>query len=106
MSRLLWTVTASLFLAAALAGCSASGTPQVESVKAPESDPIAEVKTILTNYTNGMPVTSEASSFPDLIARVKAKDAAKGEALQKGLNEIQANPASAKAKAQELLRKL
>ena len=78
----------------------------METVKAPVSDPLAEVKTILTNYTNGQPVTSEASSFPDLIARVKAKDAAKGEILEKGLNEIAANPATARAKAQELLKKL
>ena len=89
-----------------MAGCAQSGTPKVETVKAPESDPIAEAKTILTNYANGMPVTSEAESFTELAARVKEKDAAKGEAVEKGLSEIKANPASAQAKAKELLKKL
>ena len=87
-------------------GCSQSGTPKVETVKAPEADPLAEAKTILTNYANGMPLTSEAESFPALAARVKAKDAAKGEILEKGLGEIKASPSSAQAKAKELLKKL
>jgi len=87
-------------------GCGPSGTPNVETVQAPEADPLAEARTILTNYANGMPVTSEAESFPDLVARVKAKDAAKGEILEKGLGEIKANPAAARGKAQELLRKI
>ena len=53
-----------------------------------------------------MPVTSEADSFPDLVAKVKEKDPAKGEILDKGLSEIKANPASAQSKAKELLKKL
>src|SRR4051812_32873764 len=88
-----------------IGGCS-SGTPKVEKVKAPAPDPIARVKTMLTNYANGMPVTSEADSFADLAAQVKEKDAAKGEIVEKGLAEIKANPASAKGKASELLKKL
>ena len=67
---------------------------------------MARVKTILTNYANGMPVTSEAESFADLAAQVKARDAAKGEIAEKGLADIKANPASAKSKAAELLKKL
>ena len=86
-------------------GCN-RGTPRVESVQAPAPDPIAEAKAILTNYAKGMPVTSEAESFPDLAKRVKEKDAAKGELLDKGLQAIKANPASARAKATELLKKL
>ena len=87
-------------------GCAQSGTPKVETVQAPVADTIAEAKAILRNYSNGMPVTSEASSIPDLIARVIEKDAAKGELLDKALNEIKANPASAKAKATEVLKQL
>src|SRR5262245_17096321 len=87
-------------------GCAQSGTPKVETVKAPEADPIAEAKTVLTNYANGLPVTSEAESFSELAARVKERDAAKGEVLEKGLSEIKANPASAQTKAKELLKKL
>ena len=103
MIRVLGVIVMSV---AMLAGCAQSGTPKVETVKAPEPDPIAEVKAMLTNYSNGQPVTSEAESFTDLAARVKAKDAAKGEVIEKGLNEIKANPASAQSKARELLKKL
>jgi|EndMetStandDraft_3_1072993.scaffolds.fasta_scaffold1160719_1 hypothetical protein len=53
-----------------------------------------------------MPVTSEADSFAKIAAQVKAKDAVKGEALEQGFEAIKANPASAKAKATELLKKL
>ena len=86
-------------------GCN-QGTPTVETYEAPPSDPLAEAKTILTNYANGMPVTSEAESFPDLAKRVKEKDPAKGELLDKGLQSIKANPSSAKSKATELLKQL
>jgi len=88
------------------AGCAPSGTPAIDQVKAPAEDQLAEAKTILTNFANGMQVTSEAESFPQLAARVKAKDAAKGEILEKGLEDIKAHPTSAQAKAKELLKKL
>src|SRR5437868_1847109 len=96
-------------LAAALStifftGCGMSGTPKVETVQSPAPDPMARVKTMLTNYANGAPVTSEAASFEDLAAQVKAKDAAKGEIVEKGLADIKAHPASAKIKAGELLK--
>ena len=45
-------------------------------------------------------------SFADLVAKVKEKDPAKAELLDKGLSEIKANPASAQSKAKELLKKL
>ena len=104
-TRPVFVATAFLWAATLPLGCS-SGTPKVEVVKAPAPDPIARVKALLTNYANGMPVTSEAGSFADLAAQVKEKDAAKGEIVEKGLAEIKANPASAKTKANELLKKL
>src|SRR5437773_12262458 len=98
MTRVVLVVTIVLLAGFGLVGCS-SGTPKIETVKAPAPDPIARVKTMLTNYANGMPVTSEADSFAALAAQVKEKDAAKGELVEKGLAEIRANPASAKTKA-------
>lgn len=86
-------------------GCN-SGTPKIETVQAPEADPLAEAKAILTNYANGMPVTSEAEGFPQLVERVKKKDAAKAVMLEKGLNQIKQNPSTAKSKAGELLKQL
>jgi hypothetical protein len=87
-------------------GCSSGQTPKIETFQAPAPDPIARAKTILTNYANGMPVTSEASSFDDIVASVKTKDAAKGEILEKGFAAIKANPSTAKSKATELLKQL
>ena len=105
MTRVLLAVVIVWSASVGLVGCS-SGKPKVEVVQAPAPDPIARVKTMLTNYANGMPVTSEADSFTDLAAQVKARDPAKGEIVEKGLAEIKANPASAKTKANELLKKL
>jgi hypothetical protein len=105
MTRLLQAVAIAAAACALFAGCD-TGAPKVERVEAPEADPLAEARTILNNYASGMPVTSEAESFPDLIARAKAKDPAKGELLEKGLMEIKNNPAVAKSKAAELLPKL
>lgn len=90
----------------AVSGCTSGELPKVEQVEAPTVDPLVEAKAILNNYTQGMPVTSEAESFPDLIARVKEKDAAKGAILEKGLMEIKANPSIAQTKATELLKQL
>jgi len=105
MSR---AILAAAFLAVACAwfvGCD-TGAPQVKTIDAPAMDPVQEAKNILTNYSNGSPVTSEAAGFDNLAKRVKEKDAAKGEVLEKGLNDIKANPASAKSVAAELLKKL
>ncbi len=89
-----------------LTGCGSSDLPKIETFQVPAPDPIARAKAILTNYSNGMPVTSEAESFDDIATQVKAKDAAKGEILAKGFSAIRANPSSAKSKANELLKQL
>ena len=105
MRRMLLATTMAVAACAGLLGCN-PGTPKVETYDVAAPDPLAEAKSILTNYSNGMPPTSEVESYPDLVKRVKEKDAAKGDILEKGLNEIKANPASAKAKATELLKQL
>jgi hypothetical protein len=105
MRRILLAATMAVAACAGFLGCN-SGTPKVETYDVAAPDPLAEAKSTLTNYSNGMPLTSEVESFPDLIKRVKEKDAAKGDILEKGLNEIKANPASAKTKATELLKQL
>jgi len=94
------------FSGVAFVGCGQSGTPKVEKVQAPAEDPLAEAKAMLTNYANGAPVTSEAEDFPRLVAKVKEKDAHKGDVLEKGFSDIKAHPADAQSKAKELLRQL
>ena len=106
MNRLLLAISLAILCSAGLTGCGSSQLPKVETYQVPAPDPLARAKTILTNYSNGMPVTSEAESFADIATQVKAKDAAKGEILEKGFNAIKANPSSAKSKATELLKQL
>jgi hypothetical protein len=91
---------------AAATGCQQAGTPEVKNLEVIEQDPLVEAKALLQRYVEGNPVTSEAEGFANLAQRVKEKDAAKGELLDKGLAEIKANPASAKNKATELLKNL
>jgi hypothetical protein len=91
---------------ALLAGCGSKDTPKIETFQAPEIDPLVEARTMLKNYASGMPVTSEAESFPELVERVRKKDPAKADVLDKGLSEIKANPKNAASKAKELLQKL
>jgi hypothetical protein len=106
MKTIIEPVLLALSVCVSFAGCGNSQLPKVETFQAPAPDPIARAKTILNNYANGMPVASEASSFDDIVSAVKAKDAAKGEILEKGFGAIKANPSSAKAKATELLKQL
>jgi hypothetical protein len=106
MTRFLCALAIAVFACIGFSGCGGGQLPKVETFQAPTPDPVARAKTILTNYANGMPVTSEASSFDDIVAAVKAKDAAKGEVLEKGFTAIKANPSTAKSKATELLKQL
>jgi len=92
--------------AALLAGCGPPGTVNEEAIETKAPDPVAEARSILANYANGMPVTSEASTFPQLVERVRAVDPAKADILENGFKEIMANKQKPAAKAKELLRKL
>ncbi len=87
-----------------LTGCGEGQTRQ--TIQIPAADPLAEAKAILNNYVRGMPVTSEATSFPILINRVKEKDPARGDLLEKGFQEILKSRKNPGPKARELLKKL
>jgi hypothetical protein len=100
-----FVAVAVLALCCGLVGCE-NEKPKVESVEAPTPDPVAEAKAILNNYVNGMPVTSEAESFPDIVQRVRKVDSAKADILDKGFKEILAHKQNPGPKARELLKKL
>jgi hypothetical protein len=106
MKNTFLTAALAAALCGGLIGCQQSGTPTVETIEAPVQDPLVEAKAVLARYVAGSPVTSEAEGFANLAQRVKEKDPAKGELLDKGLGEIKANPAIARAKATELLKSL
>ncbi|MBN9117889.1 MAG: hypothetical protein J0I06_01765 [Planctomycetes bacterium] len=100
-----FVAVAVLALCGVLVGCE-NNKPKVESIEAPPPNPVAEAKAILNNYANGMPVTSEAESFPDIVQRVRQVDSAKADILDKGFKEILANKQNPGPKARELLKKL
>lgn len=94
------------FLAGAgLTGCGEPGRKE-ERVAVPQVDSLKQVRALLQRYADGQPMTSEASSFPGMIAEVRKTDPAKADLLQKGFEDMQKNPASLRAKAKELLGKL
>jgi len=94
-----------LFAVATMAGCLPALKEEQIEVK-PSNDPLSAPRAVLERYARGEQVGSEVTSFPKLIEDVKAVDAARGAALEKGLAEIQKSPGSRATKAKELLKKL
>ena len=97
---------AGLALATAAMGCGCS--PQEKSIEIkPSNDPLLQARAVLERYAAGQPLSSEVSTFPQLIADVRKADPARADILEKGLAEIQKAPANSRpAKAKELLAKL
>ncbi len=95
-------------LVVALLGCGSSVKQERIEIKAPSaSNPLAEATSLLERYAGGQPLTSEATSFPNLVERVRKEDAAKADILEAGFAELQkATPAARPAKAKEILSKL
>lgn len=88
-----------------IGGCG-DGARRPQQIQASAGSALTEAKSVLENYARGQSLASEVEGFPNLIERVKAEDAAKGAILEKGLNDIRKSPASAGAKAKELLKQL
>lgn len=102
MRRLL---TAAVALAMAVgAGCGPA--MKTEDITVTPIDPMAQVKSTLTNYANGQPLGSEVTSFPGMVETVKKIDAEKGAALEKGFADMQKPKANVRAIAKTLLAKL
>ena len=78
--------------------------PEVETkVIAVKPNPTGEARAMLESYANGQPVSSEAAGYDDLVARLKAADPAKGEALAKFVDETRRAPAGVAERAKKLL---
>jgi hypothetical protein len=89
---------------AAGAGCGPA--PKTEDITVIKVDPLAQVKSTLTNYANGQPLGSEVTTFPNMVETVKKVDADKGAALEKGFADMQKPKANVRAIAKDLLAKL
>jgi hypothetical protein len=98
---------AALAVALAAFGCSPRAAHERDIPVKAENDPLAEARTILQRYASGQPMSSEVTTFPQLVENVRAKDPQRADVLEKGLDELQKSPPSARqVKAKELLKKL
>jgi hypothetical protein len=87
------------------AGC--GGVDEKVIVAKPDNDPLYEPRQLLQRYADGQPMGSEATSFPNMVERVKAVDPASAEVLGKGFEDLKNSPPSARrAKAKQLLAKI
>lgn len=94
------------FAAVILAGCG-EGAPKVESIPVKNPDVLNEVYSTLRNYERGKEITSEATTFDDLIRRLDGVDPKKARILERGLEAMKKLKQPAlKAKARELIEKL
>ncbi len=89
-----------------LAACGCGGGPQEKVIPIPAGDPLANARSVVQRYAEGQPVTSEVTSFPQVVADLRKVDPARADILEKGLKAIEANPSARVSIAQELLPKL
>ena len=102
MSRIRMSVF--LLLVASSIAVTVGCNPEVETkVIAVKPNPTGEARAMLESYANGQPVSSEAAGYDDLVARLKAADPAKGEALAKFVDETRKAPAGVAERAKKLL---
>jgi hypothetical protein len=97
---------AGLALVVITVGCGGPVKEEQIEVK-PSNDPLFQARAVLQRYADGQPLTSEVTSFPNMVEEVRKVDSTRADVLEKGLAEIQKTPPGARAgKAKELLRKL
>src|SRR5262245_14474669 len=75
---------------AAAFGC--SGGPQEKVIPIPAGDPLANARSVVQRYAEGQPVASEVTAFPHFVEDLRKVDPERADILEKGLNDIQANP--------------
>lgn len=95
-----------LTLAGLAVGCGDGKAPVKTYTMAKASGPLEEVCALLTRYAAGQPVGSEVTSYGDLVARVRAQDVDRADAVDEGLKAIAANPRAAGSEARRLLTKI
>jgi hypothetical protein len=104
--RVLSIVLGCLFLAG-ISGCGAGG-PDNNAVIITDYDPAKAIKDGLESVKTSGRIGSNFGSIMISVNDLKKKDAAKGEAAEKLLNELTAlkDPAKMKAKAEEIIKSL
>jgi len=92
-------------IAVAVAGCSKTQTPKLPLTPG-APDPVGEARSLLEAYGGGQPLGSESANYEDLIKRVTAVDAAKGEKLKAFASEALQKGRIDAAKAKKLAAEL
>src|SRR5262245_51752379 len=100
----MYTLFASFALVVFAVGCSPHREEQIE-VKA-ANDPLANARSILRRYAAGQPLSSEVTSFPQIVEEVRKTDPAKADVLEKGFADLQKSKSGHASRAKELLKKL
>lgn len=100
------SVALTLMIAGLVVGCGDGKAPVKTYTMTKAPDPLEEVRALLKRYADGQPVGSEVTSYDDLVARVRAHDGGRADALDEGLKAIAANPRTASSEARRLLAKI
>lgn len=92
-----------IILMAFLALCGCGKDPPVEVQ--PQSG-LERARVILTDYSNGLPMGSEAETFEEIVAEVRKTDPQKATILEKGFADLKRSPKNPRDKARALLKQL
>ncbi|VTS02018.1 hypothetical protein [Tuwongella immobilis] len=93
-----------LCLLGGVVGC--GGGVQEEMIEVKGVDPYAQVRSTLTNYIKGQPMSSEVTSFDYMVNEIKKVDPAKADILKAGLDDMVKSKGGLAGKAKALLTKL
>jgi hypothetical protein len=93
-----------IIFVAVLGLCGCGKDPPPVEVK-PQSG-LERAKVILNDYAQGVPMGSEAETFPEIVEEVRQNDPQKAAILEKGFADLKRSPANRGVKARELLKKL
>lgn len=94
-----------LLLLIPLFGCSRS-SQQERIIPLKASASMDEARSLLENYANGSPVTSEAESFDTLVEGVRKDDPKMANLLSDAFKKIRENPSSRVSVAKNVLKQL
>jgi hypothetical protein len=103
MSKLFAVIT--LVCLVSVIGCGDKIQPRDIEIKPPASA-LEPVLAQLELYAKGQALGSEVTAFPDMITAVKQENPAKGDIVEKGLNDIAKSKGDVSKKAKDLLAKL
>ena len=92
-------------IVALISGCQQSSQRE-RSIPLKPNVALTQARSVLQNYANGSPLTSEVDGFDNLVESVRKEDPAAAETLAAAFKKIKANPGSRVRIAKDTLEKL